>query len=51
MNLADVNGNCEINIGDLVYLVDYMFTGGPPPVIGCVVKKMEWPGPLSQDGR
>ncbi len=51
LNLADVDGSCTIDISDLVYLVDFMFTGGPPPVIGCVVKKIEWPGPLSQGGR
>lgn len=32
---GDVNGNLanELDISDLVYLVDYMFTGGPPPPI------------------
>jgi hypothetical protein len=51
LNLADVDGNCQIDIGDLVYLVDYMFDDGPVPVIGCVVKKIEWPGPMSVDGQ
>lgn len=29
---GDVNGDGTIDISDLVYLVDYMFTGGPAPV-------------------
>ena len=29
---GDVNGDLVIDIGDLIYLIDYMFTGGPPPV-------------------
>ena len=29
---GDVNGDLEIDIADLIYLIDYMFTGGPPPV-------------------
>jgi len=29
---GDVNGDLVIDISDLVYLVDYMFTSGPPPV-------------------
>ncbi|MDH3890802.1 MAG: M1 family metallopeptidase [candidate division Zixibacteria bacterium] len=47
MNIADVNASCQIDIADLVYLVDFMFTGGPDPLIGCVIGKVEWPGPLS----
>ena len=47
MNIADVDASCQLDIGDLVYLVDFMFTGGAAPVIGCIVSKMEWPGPLS----
>lgn len=47
LNIADVDASCQIDIGDLVFLVDFMFNGGPPPVIGCVVSKVEWPGPLS----
>ena len=27
-----VNGSGEIDIADLVYVVDFMFNGGPPPV-------------------
>jgi len=26
------DGSEDIDISDLVYLVDYMFSGGPPPV-------------------
>ena len=51
LNTADVDASCNIDISDLVYMVDFMFTGGPIPVIGCVVGKMEWPGPLSGGGR
>jgi len=29
---GDLDGSFTVDIGDLVYLVDYMFTGGPPPV-------------------
>jgi hypothetical protein len=29
---ADVNGNGEINVQDLVYLATYMFNEGPAPV-------------------
>ncbi len=28
---GDVNCNCEINIGDVVYLINYLFKGGPEP--------------------
>jgi PKD repeat protein len=28
----DVNGNCDITISDVVYLNQYMFAQGPPPV-------------------
>ncbi|MDH3889451.1 MAG: hypothetical protein OEV49_00060 [candidate division Zixibacteria bacterium] len=28
---ADIEASGGIDISDLVYLVDYMFTGGPPP--------------------
>ena len=28
---GDVNCNCEINIGDVVYLISYLFKGGPEP--------------------
>jgi len=29
---GDVDGDGQVNIGDLVYLIDYMFDGGPAPV-------------------
>jgi len=29
----DGDGSPEITIADLVYLVDYMFNGGPPPAV------------------
>jgi hypothetical protein len=33
LEAADVNSSGgDIDIADLVHLVDYMFTGGPPPV-------------------
>ncbi len=28
---GDLDGNFQVDISDLVYLVDYMFVGGPPP--------------------
>jgi hypothetical protein len=33
MDAANVDGTGEVDIGDLVYLVDYMFNAGPAP--GC----------------
>jgi hypothetical protein len=32
MEAANVDGFNGIDIADLVYLVDYMFTGGPAPL-------------------
>ena len=29
---GDVNGDQAINIADMIYLVDFLFRGGPPPV-------------------
>lgn len=31
--LGDVDGSGDINVADLVFLVDYVFKGGPPPEI------------------
>jgi hypothetical protein len=28
---GDVNGNCAINVGDVVYLISYLYKGGPEP--------------------
>ncbi len=33
---GDVNGDNTVNVGDAVYLVCYIFQGGPPPVHLCV---------------
>jgi len=30
---GDVDGSGAVDISDLVYMVDYMFTGGPPPCV------------------
>ncbi len=30
---GDVNGSGTVDIGDVVYIVDYFFGGGPPPII------------------
>jgi len=35
MNWADVNADCDVNIADVVYLIDYIFKGGPTPQLGC----------------
>jgi hypothetical protein len=32
MDAANVDGEDEVDIADLVYLVDYMFNAGPAPV-------------------
>jgi hypothetical protein len=34
---GDANGDCTVNISDTVYLVAYLFKGGPPPHLnfGC----------------
>jgi hypothetical protein len=32
---GDANGNDDVNIGDAVYLISYIFKGGPPPVPLC----------------
>jgi hypothetical protein len=29
---GDANGDLQINVGDAVYLISYVFKGGPPPV-------------------
>jgi len=29
--VADVNGDCEVNVADLGYLQNYLYSGGPPP--------------------
>lgn len=32
--VADVNGDARLDISDVVYLANYLFLGGPPPVQG-----------------
>jgi len=29
---GDANGDCDCNVGDAVYLINFVFKGGPPPV-------------------
>ncbi|MDV7401492.1 dockerin type I domain-containing protein, partial [Arthrospira platensis SPKY1] len=29
---GDINGDGEVNSGDVFYLINYLFAGGPPPV-------------------
>ena len=29
---GDVDGSCSVNMSDVVYLIQYIFAGGPPPV-------------------
>ncbi len=33
---ADVNGSCVCNVLDVVYLIDFVYRGGPAPVEGCL---------------
>jgi hypothetical protein len=33
LEAGDVNGDDTINSSDVVYLINYLFIGGPPP--GC----------------
>lgn len=33
---AETNGEPGVDVGDLAYLIDYLFRGGPPPVGGKV---------------
>ena len=35
MFIGDVDGDCDVNIADLTYLVEYLFAGGPAPKVGC----------------
>lgn len=36
---ADIDGDCEITVTDLNYLVEYLYSGGPPPLPPCVTGK------------
>jgi hypothetical protein len=29
---GDANGDCACNVGDAVYIISYVFKGGPAPV-------------------
>jgi len=31
LEAGDTNSDGQINLGDVVYLIDYLFRGGPPP--------------------
>ena len=33
-DLGDVNGDSELNLSDPLYLLNYLFTGGPAPAQG-----------------
>ena len=33
--VADMDGSGGIDVGDLTYLVAYLFQGGPAPMPGC----------------
>jgi hypothetical protein len=35
-NLADVNRDCIVDVFDLVYLIDYVFSSGAAPQFGCL---------------
>ncbi len=35
LEAADANGSCEIDIGDIFFIVDYLIGGGEPPRAGC----------------
>ncbi|HSG99534.1 MAG TPA: hypothetical protein VLB27_05765, partial [candidate division Zixibacteria bacterium] len=32
---VDINGDCEVNVVDVVALIDYILRAGPPPGSGC----------------
>jgi|WetSurMetagenome_2_1015567.scaffolds.fasta_scaffold458459_2 hypothetical protein len=36
LKVADVNGDCTINLVDAIYLIRHLFRGGPAPLAGCV---------------
>ena len=39
--LIDVNGDAGINLSDAVYMLTYLFQGGPAPVGGTGCKRIE----------
>ena len=34
LTLLDANADRGVNLSDAVYLLSYLFEGGPPPVLG-----------------
>ena len=43
---GDVNQNCLITSADVIYLVNYVFKGGPPPVPNAEVGNVDCAGPV-----
>ena len=39
MKNADANGDGEVTVADVVYLVNYLFNSGPPPVLPPLLSK------------
>jgi hypothetical protein len=35
---GEANNDCTVNVGDIVYLINYVFKGGPAPACDCVKK-------------
>jgi hypothetical protein len=40
----DINGDCFVGLSDLIWLINYLYRGGPPPQIRCL------PGDFNYDG-
>jgi len=38
---CDTNGDCQVTVSDVVYLVNYLFKGGPPAIFVAGAKPLE----------
>jgi hypothetical protein len=41
---GDVNSDRKITVADVVYLVNYLFKGGPPPIGGLLLAEVNCDG-------